>query len=136
MRITVASDPIGFGALIIDHNVTSDTDDNYQGLNVPPVTLELTDVNADLQTLELRRVAGGDPVSLEQVGVADPAVGFAPTVLEYSAEVSFGDGQVFLTATPEVTEILVVDGETVQNTAEVRLFRRLDSAQCACASRR
>ena len=107
VMITVALELMMFGELTIVHEVSS-SDPNYQDFPVPPVTLELTDVNADLQTLELRRVAGGAPVSLEQVGVADPAEGFDPNVPEYRAEVPFGAGQVFLTATPAVTE--EVDG--------------------------
>ena len=127
VMITVAPDLTRFGELTIVHEVTS-TDPNYQVLVVPLVTLELTDVDASLQILELRLEPGGDPISL--VGAPDaPAVeGFDPNVPEYRAEVPFGAGQVFLTATPAVTQDLVVDGTLVQNRAEVRLFRRVEGA--------
>ena len=114
------------GELEIRHELAS-ADAKYNGLAAVPRTLELSGVDAKLQTLELRRVAGGDPLSL--VGADDaPAVeGFDPNVLEYRAEVPFGDGEVFITATPAVTQDLVVDGTPVQNKAEVRLFRRVAS---------
>ena len=126
VMITVAPSLEHFGELEIRHELTS-MDANYQGLIVPPVTLELSNVDASLQVLTLRLAAGGDPLSL--VGADDaPAVeGFDPIVLQYSAEVPFGDGQIFLTATPAVTQDVVVAGTLVQKTAEVRLFRRLPS---------
>ena len=127
LMITVALELMMFGELTIVHEVSS-SDPNYQDFPVPLVTLELTDVNVSLQVLILRLAAGGDPLPL--VGAPDaPAVeGFDPDVLEYRAEVSSDAGEVFITATPAVTEDLLDDqGDTVQRKAEVRLFRRLAS---------
>ena len=127
VTITVTETLTDFGELQIRHSVTS-SDPNYDNFPVGARTLKLTDVDASLEVLTLKLAAGAAPVTLRRGNTEDVEDGgFDSNVLEYVAEVPFDSDRVFITATPAVPEDLEVDGTLVQNRAEVRLFRRLDS---------
>ena len=112
-----------FGELDIVHVLTS-LDANYDGLRVDAIKLELVEVDASLQSLELRLAAAGEPLALLDGGGKN--IGFSVNVGQYFATVPFPAASAFITATPAVTETIYVgdsDVDIAQLPAEVRIFR-------------
>ena len=119
--LTVAPGLAVFGELEIRHTPSSENDSTYN--NLPPVSirLELIDVDTALQSLEVRLAAAGKPIAL--LDGAGNEIGFSANVQEYGATVPFPAASAFITATPTVTEDVLMNGEVVQRQAEVRIFR-------------
>ena len=118
--LTVAPEVTVFGGLDINHRLTS-TDANYAGLTLDAIRLELVDVDASLQSLELRLAAAGEPLVLLNADGDD--IGFSAHVRQYFATVPFPAASAFITATPAVAADISMNGEVVQRRAEVRIFR-------------
>ena len=118
--LTVEDEVTVFGGLDINHRLTS-TDANYAGLTLDAVRLELVDVDASLQSLELRLAAAGEPLVLLNADGDD--IGFSAHVRQYFATVPFPAASAFITATPAVAADISMNGEVVQRRAEVRIFR-------------
>ena len=121
-RVTLSVDEevAAFGELDIVHVLTS-TDANYNGLSVDAIRLELVDVDATLQSLELRLAAAGEPLALRDAGGDE--INFSADVQQYFATVPFPAASAFIRATPTVMEDILIDGEVAQRRAEVRIFR-------------
>ena len=79
------------------------------------------DVDASLQSLELRLAAAGEPLAL--LDASGEKIGFSAHVRQYFATVPFPAASAFITATPAVAADISIDGEAVQRRAEVRIFR-------------
>ena len=121
VTLRVAEVVTDFGELEIRHSISSSPEDpTYDALPPVSVRLELVDVDASLQALTLRLTRTGDPIPL--LG-ANGSKGFSSEVLGYSATVPFPAASVFITATPAVTEDILINNEIVQRQAEVRIFR-------------
>ncbi len=117
LRLEAAEEVGGFGGLIIEFDASSE-DPPYNIVAVASATLELTDVDTSLQSLELRLSRGGERLPLRQQPDGD--VGFAPRVADYEAEIPSGARSAVLTATPTVTRDNA--GESEQSPGEVYLF--------------
>ena len=120
LTLSVKEEVAGFGELDIVHVLTS-TDANYNGLSVDAIRLELVDVDASLQSLELRLAAAGEPLALRDAGGDE--INFSADVQQYFATVPFPAASAFIRATPTVMEDILMNGEVVQRQAEVRIFR-------------
>ena len=121
VTLSIEEEVAVFGGLDINHRLTS-ADPVYGGLDPVSVRLGLVDVDATLQSLELRLAAAGEPLALLNGG--GEKIGFSANAMEYFATVPFPAARAFIRATPTVTEEILINGGVVQQQAEVRIFRR------------
>ena len=122
--LSVKDEVTVFGKLDIVHVLTS-LDANYNGLGVDAIKLELVDVDASLQSLELRLAAAGEPLAL--LNASGNEIDFSDDVQQYFATVPFSAVDAFITATPTVAADISMNGDVVQRRAEVRIFLEGDS---------
>ena len=121
VTLSIEEEVAAFGELEIRHTPISGTDSTYNALSPVSIRLELVDVDASLQSLELRLAAAGEPLAL--LDASGDEIGFSADVRQYFATVPFPAASAFIRATPTVAADISMNGEVVQRRAEVRIFR-------------
>ena len=124
VTLRIEEEVASFGELEIRHTPISGTDSTYNALSPVSIRLELVNVDATLQSLELRLAAAGELLALRNID--GRRIDFSADIDRYFATVPFPASSAFITATPAVTETIYVgdsDVDIAQLPAEVRIFR-------------